>query len=51
MRLTRRFKFLGSLKQYLSKLDSNVIYLEETLYLELPRMIAKIANKSTRFVE
>ena len=51
LRLTRRFRFLGSLKQYLARLDSNTIYLEETLYLELPRMITQIANKSTRFVE
>ena len=28
-----------------------MIYLEETLYLELPKMITQIANKSTRFVE
>ena len=51
LRLTRRIKFLATLKTYLNKVDSNVIYMEETLYLELPNLIQEIAQKSTRFVE
>ena len=43
LRLTRRIKFLATLKTYLNKVDSNVIYMEETLYLELPNLIQEIA--------
>lgn len=42
LRLTRRIKFHQALKPYLAKIDSNVIYLEETMYLELPRLIHDI---------
>jgi len=51
LKLTRRIKYLASLKNYLSKIDSNVIYLEETMYLELPRIIHELTEKSTRLAE
>jgi hypothetical protein len=51
LKLTRRIKYLASLKSYLHKIDSNVIYLEETMYLELPRIIHELTEKSTRLAE
>jgi hypothetical protein len=51
LKLTRRIKFLSSLKGYLHKIDSNVIYMEETMYLELPRIIHELTEKSTRLAE
>jgi hypothetical protein len=51
LKLTRRIRFLASLRPYLSRLDSNVIYLEETMYLEMPRLIHEITLHSTRFLE
>jgi hypothetical protein len=51
LKLTRRIKFLSSLKGYLLKIDSNVIYMEETMYLELPRIIHELTEKSTRLAE
>ena len=51
LKLTRRIKFLSTLKGYLHKIDSNVIYMEETMYLELPRIIHELTEKSTRLAE
>ena len=51
LRLTRRIKFLSQLKHYLHKIDSNVIYIEETMYLELPKIINQISIRSTRILE
>lgn len=51
IKLTRRIKFLSTLKGYLHKIDSNVIYMEETMYLELPRIIHELTEKSTRLAE
>jgi len=51
MKLTRRIRFLTMLKPYLAKIDSNVIYMEETMYLELPRIIHELTIKSTRLLE
>ena len=51
LKLARRIKYLATLKSYLHKIDSNVIYLEETMYLELPRIIRELTEKSTRLAE
>lgn len=51
LKLTRRIRFLSALRPYLSRLDSPTIYLEETMYLELPRLILDITQHSTRFLE
>ena len=51
LKLTRRLKFLSALKPYLARVDSNTFYIEETMYLELPRLIHDITIRSTRFVE
>ncbi|CDW85131.1 leucine-rich repeat and iq domain-containing protein 3 [Stylonychia lemnae] len=51
LKVTRRFKFLHNLKIYLEKIDSNVIYLEEQIYLQLPTIIQNINSRSTKFTD
>lgn len=49
--MTRRFKFLCLLKSYLQRITSPHIYLEETIYLDLIRVISDINRKSTKFID
>ncbi len=49
--MTRRFKFLCLMRSYLQKIDAPRIYLEETIYLDLIRVIDEINRKSTKFID
>jgi hypothetical protein len=42
MKMNRRLDFLSQLKSYLSKIDSPVLYLEESLYLSLSHILDEI---------
>lgn len=51
MKMVRRFRFLSVLKVYLEKIDSPTLYLEEQIYLQLENIIARISDRSTKFVD
>ena len=38
-------------KQFLAKIDSNLIYLEESIYIDLQKIIDTINSKSTKFAD
>jgi hypothetical protein len=49
--MTRRFNFLHNLKSYLDHIDSSKIYIEESMYLNIIKVIQNIQMNSTKFTD